>query len=135
MRLIYTLLVVLIFASCSKKDAVVSGNPNAYIDATQVINATINTDFTYHLPLSSPDVQIHKQASHFSLSSIGVDSKNGTTVYQYLPEKGFTGTDEVMLKDTKTYTNYMDGGGCNNMSGAQSVTKTSFIKIRFSIAN
>ena len=134
MRLIYTLLVVLIFASCSKKDAVVSANPNASIDATQVINATINTDFIYELPLSSPDVQIHKQASHFSLSSIGVDSKNGTTVYQYLPEKGFTGIDEVMLKDTKTYID-MDGGGCRNMMAPQSVTKTSFIKIKFSIAN
>ena len=135
MRLIYTLFAVLIFASCSKKDAVVSGNPNASVDATQIINATINTDFTYELPLpSSSDIKIHKQASHFSLSTIGVDSKNGTKIYQYLPEKGFTGTDEVMLKDTRTYLNYMDGGGCNNMSNAQNVTKTSYIKIKFSIA-
>jgi len=135
MRLIYTLLAVLIFASCSKKDAVVSGNPNASVDATQIINATINTDFTYELPLpSSSDIKIHKQASHFSLSTIGIDSKNGNKIYQYLPEKGFTGTDEVMLKDTRTYHNYMDGGGCNNMSDAQNVTKTSYIKIKFSIA-
>ena len=134
MRLIYTLFAVLIFASCSKKDAVVSGNPNASVDATQIINATINTDFTYELPLTSPDIKIHKQASHFSLSTIGIDSKNGNKIYQYLPEKGFTGTDEVMLKDTRTYLNYMDGGGCNNMSNAQNVTKTSYIKIKFSIA-
>jgi len=134
MRLIYTLLAVLIFASCSKKDAVVSGNPNASVDATQVINATINTDFTYELPLASTDIKIHKQASHFSLSTIGVDSKNGTKIYQYLPEKGFTGTDEVTLKDTRSYVNYMEGGGCNNMSDAQNVTKTSYIKIKFSIA-
>ena len=134
MRLIYTLLAVLIFASCSKKDAVVSGNPNASVDATQIINATINTDFTYELPLTSPDIKIHKQASHFSLSTIGVDSKNGTKIYQYLPEKGFTGTDEVMLKDTRTYHNYMDGGGCNNMSDAQNATKSSYIKIKFNIA-
>jgi len=134
MRLIYTLLAVLIFASCSKKDAVVSGNPNASVDATQVINATINTDFTYELPLASTDIKIHKQASHFSLSTIGVDSKNGTKIYQYLPEKGFTGNDEVTLKDTRSYVNYMEGGGCNNMSDAQNVTKTSYIKIKFSIA-
>jgi len=135
MRLIYTLLAVLIFASCSKKDAVVSGNPNASVDATQIINATINTDFTYELPLpSSSDIKIHKQASHFSLSTIGIDSKNGNKIYQYLPEKGFTGTDEVMLKDTRTYHNYMDGGGCNNMSDAQNATKSSYIKIKFNIA-
>ena len=134
MRLIYTLLAVLIFASCSKKDAVVSGNPNASVDATQIINATINTDFTYELPLTSPDIKIHKQASHFSLSTIGIDSENGNKIYQYLPEKGFTGTDEVMLKDTRTYHNYMDGGGCNNMSDAQNATKSSYIKIKFSIA-
>jgi len=135
MRLIYTLLAVLIFASCSKKDAVVSGNPNASVDVTQIINATINTDFTYELPLpSSSDIKIHKQASHFSLSTIGIDSKNGNKIYQYLPEKGFTGTDEVMLKDTRTYHNYMDGGGCNNMSDAQNATKSSYIKIKFNIA-
>ena len=137
MRLIYTLLAVLIFTSCSKKDAVISANPNASVDATQIINATINTDFTYELPLSSPDITIHKQASHFTLSAIGVDSKNGKKIYQYLPEKGFTGNDEVVLKETQTYLNYMEGGrGCNNnnMSNAQNVTKTSFIMIKFSIA-
>ena len=137
MRLIYTLLVVvLIFASCSKKDSIVSGNPTAAaVDATQVIDATINTDFTYQLPLTSPDMQIHKQAAHFELSAIGIDSKNGMTVYKYLPAKGFTGNDEVTLKESTTYTdyNYSEGGGCRDMNGSQNVTKTSFVKIRFTV--
>src|SRR5215211_7683555 len=97
MRIVYTLLVVLILASCSKDDAVIaSAEPETNAaSAIQVIDATINTGFTYELPLPSPDVEIHKQASHFSLSEIGVDAKNGTKVYQYLPSKDFTGTDEV----------------------------------------
>ena len=134
MRLIYTVLAVLIFASCSKKDAVISGNPAPAAQATQVINATINTDFTYQLPLTSPDYQIHKQASHFSLSSIGVDAKNGMTVYQYLPAKGFTGIDEVTLKETKTFTSYEGESGCRDMSAPQHITKTSFTTIRFSVS-
>jgi hypothetical protein len=135
MRLIYTLLAVLIFTSCSKKDALVSGNPNPApaADATQVINATINTDFTYQLPLTSPDMQIHKQAAHFALSAIGVDSKNGMTVYKYLPAKGFTGSDEVTLKETTTYTSYSEGEGCRDMNSPQNVTKTTFVKIRFTV--
>ena len=134
MRLIYTLFVVLIFASCSKKDAIVSGNPTAAaVDATQVIDAVINNDFTYQLPLTSPDVQIHKQAAHFELSAIGIDSKNGMTVYKYLPAKGFTGTDEVTLKETTSYTSYSEREGCRDMSGTPNVTKTSFVKIRFTV--
>jgi len=141
MRINFTLPVLvmsmfIVCASCSKDEAVISANPNPSVSATQVINATINSENKYELPLTSPDVQIHKQASHFSLSSIGVDSKNGMTIYQYLPAKGFTGTDEVTLKDTKTYLSYSNGGGCNrdDMS-SQSVTKTSFITIKFSVAN
>jgi hypothetical protein len=135
MRIVYTLLVVLILASCSKDDAVIaSAQSTSNVSATQVIDATINSGFTYELPLPSPDVQIHKQASHFSLSEIGVDAKKGTKVYQYLPSKDFTGTDEVMLKDVQTVTNYAhDGGGCSNMDMSQTVTKTSFIKIRFTV--
>jgi len=135
MRLIYTVVAVLIFASCSKKDAVISGNPATAVQAAQVINATINTDFTYQMPLTSPDYQIHKQASHFSLSSIGVDAKNGMTVYQYLPAKGFTGIDEVTLKETKTFTSYEgEGGGCRDMSSPQHITKTSYTTIRFNVS-
>jgi hypothetical protein len=132
MRIIYSLLVVLILASCSKKDAVVSGNLNPSVNATQEINATINADFTYEFPLKSPDVKIHQQALHFSLSEIGMDAKNGNPVYQYLPSKGFTGTDEVTLKEIQTYTSF-SSEGCNNMGSPQTVTKTSFIKIRFTV--
>lgn len=136
MRIIYTLLVVLILASCSKEDAVISsGNPNPAINAAQVINAAVNSDFTYELPLTSPGIQIHKQASHFSLSAIGVDAKKGNAVYQYLPAKGFTGTDEVTLKDVQTSVNYAhEGGSCHNMDMSQTVTKTSFITIRFTVS-
>jgi hypothetical protein len=135
MRIVYTLLVVLILASCSKDDAIVaSAEPNSNVSATQVINATINPGFTYELALPSPDVQIHKQASHFSLSEIGLDAKSGTKVYQYLPSKDFSGTDEVTLKDVQTVTNYAhEGGSCRNMDMSQTVTKVSFITIRFTV--
>ena len=136
MRIIFTLLIVLILVSCSKDDAVIaSGNPNPTVSATQVINATVNSDFTYELPLSSSGIQIDKQASHFSLSAIGVDAKKGTTVYQYLPSKDFSGTDEVTLKDVQTSVNYAhEGRSCSNMDMSQTVTKTSFIKIRFTVS-
>ena len=135
MRILYTLLVVLILVSCSKEDAVISsGNPNPYISATQVVNATVNSDLTYELPLSSSNIEIHKQAAHFTLSAIGVDAKKGTPVYQYLPAKGFTGTDEVTLKDVQTSVNYAhEGGSCHNMDMSQTVTKTSFITIKFKV--
>ena len=135
MRILCTLLVVLILVSCSKEDAVISAaNPGPSVSATQVINATVNSELTYELPLSSPDIQIHKQASHFTHSAIGVDAKKGTPVYQYLPVKGFTGTDEVTLKDVQTSVNYAhEGGSCNNMDMSQTITKTSFITIRFKV--
>ena len=139
MRIIYTLLVVLIFASCSKKDAVVSVNasPTPSVSAAQIINAAINSDFTYELPLPSSNIEIHKQASHFSLSEVTVDAKKGVTVYQYLPAKDFDGKDEVTLKDVQTSTNYShdDGnGGCRNMGDMQPVTKTSYITIKFTVS-
>ena len=135
MRIIYTLLAVLIFASCSKKDAVITGDPNPSItSATEVVNATINSDFTYELPLPSPDIQIHRQAAHFTLSEIGIDAKKGTSVYQYLPSKDFTGTDEVTLMEVKKSTSYAhEGGSCRNMD-PQTVTKTSFITIKFIVS-
>ena len=136
MRITYSLLVVLILASCSKEDVVISANPAPSVNATQVINAIVNADFTYVLALTSPDVTIHKQALNFSLSEVTTDAKNGTNVYQYLPLKGFTGSDEVTLKEVKTYTSYSDmdeGGGCNNMGSPQTTSKTSFIKIKFTV--
>jgi hypothetical protein len=133
MKLISTLLVVLLLASCSKKEAVISNTQNTSVEAAQVINAAINPSSIYELPFSSTDVEIHQQASHFTLSAIGVSAKNGMTVYQYLPEKGFTGTDEVTIKETKSYNG--EGGGCRNSSGMQSTTKISYTKIKFSVAN
>ena len=136
MRILYTLPAVLILASCSKEDAVISSVTSApAVSATQVVNATVTADNTYELPLTSSAIEIHKQAAHFTLSAIGTDAKKGTAVYQYLPAKGFTGTDEVTLKDVQTSVNYShDGsGGCNNMDMSRTVTKTSFITIRFKV--
>ena len=137
MRIIYTFLVVLIFVSCSKDDAVVSSTaPTSSVSATQVINATVKGDFTYELPLSSSDIQIHQQAAHYSLSKIGVDAKTGNAVYQYVRAKGFEGTDEVMLKDVQTYNSHStEGGGCMNSNSPRTANKTSFIKIRFTVSN
>ena len=136
MRILYTLLVVLIFVSCSKDDATINSESfSPAVSATQEINATVNSEFPYELPLSSSDIEIQKQAAHFALSKIGIDAKKGTTVYQYLPEKGFTGTDEVTLKQVQTSVNYSHDGssGCNNMDMSQKVTKASYIRIKFSV--
>lgn len=101
--------------------------------ATQVVNASVLPDGLYELPVSSENVKIYKQAVHFELSVVGEDPKNGMIKYKYAPSKGFTGTDEVTLSETKTYTSV--GNGCNYDGDMQSGTHTSttFTKIKFTV--
>ena len=79
-------------------------------------------------------MKIYKQASHFTESTIGKDSKTGLVLYKYTPETDFTGQDEVTLSDTKTYTSG-NGRGCNNSMNTESrtVSSTSFITIKFKV--
>jgi hypothetical protein len=139
MRINFTLPVLvmsmfIVCASCSKnaqQEMVLSPASQA----VQEINAAVASDALYEMPVNSENVKIHKQASHFELSSIGTDSKSGMLKYKYSPAKGFTGTDEVTLSETRTYMSVDSEGGCNNSRSGESnmVTSTTFIKIRFTV--
>ena len=101
--------------------------------AIHEVSASVSPDGLYELPVSTENVKIYKQAAHFEVSIIGVDAKNGMIKYKYAPSKGFTGSDEVTLSETKTFTSV--GGGCNYDGEMQPDTHTSttFTKIKFTV--
>jgi hypothetical protein len=137
MRHIYTLLAVLMFVSCSKSDEMVMRNTAPEVSATKVINASVVAGAEYQMPVTSSTLKIFKQATNFEVSTVGVDAKTGLTVYKYIPAKGFTGNDEVTLSDSKT--SVSTGSGCSRSAteGYQmpSTTTTTYIKIKFAVAN
>ncbi|MEO6290559.1 MAG: hypothetical protein ABIO76_11590 [Ginsengibacter sp.] len=118
MKKLYFLQVVLsgallILQSCSKQsatDLVAPAAPN-------VINATIAPNGNYEFAInSSGNVAIEKQASHYTISTTGVDAKTGNVVYQYVPAKDYTGIDQVVLSNKILVA--ASGGGCNNSNHA-----------------
>lgn len=123
----------LLCISCSKtsqNDMVLSQSP---APAAQVLTASVSAEGFYELPVSSQNVKIHKQASHFQVSDITPDAKSGVLKYYYSPAKGFIGSDEVTLKETRTYA-AVSNGGCNNGGdGGSTETSVSYVKIRFTI--
>lgn len=101
--------------------------------ATNVVNAAVLPDGLYELPVSSENVKIYKQAEHFELSVVGVDAKNGMIKYRYSPAKGFTGTDEVTLSETKTYTSVREGCSYDGDVAASAHTSTTYTRIKFTV--
>jgi hypothetical protein len=132
MRVIYTLLFVLILAACSKDEQMISAPPTSSTNATKIVDADVNVDGEYILPLNPGTVRIHKQASFFAVSMVGIDSKTGVNVYRYVPAKGFTGSDEVLISETKSYTS-VNPNGCNYDAEEVKAITTSYTKIRFTI--
>ncbi|MBL7700312.1 MAG: hypothetical protein JNK79_19260 [Chitinophagaceae bacterium] len=121
--------------SCSKSAqqnmVLTPSSPSPHV--VKELNASLTPDGIYELVVPSEDVQIHKQAVHFELSLIGVDAKNGSTKYKYVPAKGFTGNDEVTLSETR-YTSV--SGGCNYNEGEMTmrgVKNTTFTLIKFTV--
>lgn len=119
--------------SCSKTSQNEMVLTPAPPQAAQQITASVSSDAFYELPVTSENVKIHKQASHFEVSDISVDAKTGVLKYYYSPVKGFIGTDEVTLKETRTYASVANGG-CNNGSDDGSMqTSVSYVKIKFTV--
>ena len=91
--------ILVVFQSCSKQsasEAIAPVNPN-------IVNATVALNGSYQLPVeNSGIISISKQASHFQVSQTGTDSKTGALVYKYVPAVDYTGSDEVVLSNTKT---------------------------------
>jgi hypothetical protein len=126
--------ILVVFQSCSKRsatEAMAPVNPN-------IINATIALNGSYQLPVdNSGTISISKQASHFQVSQTGTDSKTGAVVYKYVPAVDYTGTDEVILSNTKT--RLVTGSGCpNNHTSngeATTATTTTFTTIKISVTS
>lgn len=140
MRLNITLALIVasLVAGCSKssQEEVVLNRTTS--DAAQVVTATLSESGMFEHPLNVQEglAGIHKQATHFSVSSLAKDPRTSLMVYKYVPAKGFTGTDEVMLSTTKKYSSYTGGrDGCNYDSdmGEPSTSTTTFVKIRFTV--
>lgn len=124
---------LVVFQSCSKQSPSDAVAPIS----TNVINATIAPNGSYQLPMQNAgSVSISRQASHFQVSQADVDSKSGFIVYKYVPVTDYTGTDEVVLSNTKT--SIVTGSGCpsNHTSNPESTaTSTSYITVKINIAN
>ena len=120
--------VLLVNQSCSKESPYRMATP---VIPDQTINATVLTNNAYVLNVNSLEsVSINKQAAHFTVSQTEVDAKNGTPVYKYIPEKNYTGNDEVVLRTSKT--TYVSGGnssGCNGGNNSHASTSTSYYNV------
>ena len=54
------------------------------------INATVKSNGVYQLTLDKQqNAVITRQASHFQLSQVGMDSKTGLLLYKYQPAEGY----------------------------------------------
>jgi len=78
---------------CKKDD---SQNP------TQTINVSISSNQTYQYDLGSfgdeEGAEITKQASHFLISKTERVIESGKTLYTYIPELNYEGSDVVEIK-------------------------------------
>jgi hypothetical protein len=125
---------LVVFQSCSKQ----SLNQTVAPMRSNIVNATIALNGSYQLPIeNSGDVSISMQASHFLLSQTEVDSKSGNTVYKYTPVAGYTGTDEVVLSNTKTIITSGSSGCSGNHTANADITtaSTSYITVKINITN
>ena len=128
------LLIMVIFQSCSKQSSSDAVAPMI----TDVVNATIAPNGSYQLPIdNSGNVSISKQASHFQVSRMELDSKTGITAYKYIPAADYRGTDEVVLSNTITYKITDRSGGCsrNNNSTGTTTSSTYYTTIKINITN
>ena len=141
MKKLYSIAIVLVcmmivFQSCSKqsaKEMIPAVSPN-------VINATIAPNQAYTFSANtSGDLSIEKQASHFQISSVETDEKNGQIVYQYVPARDYTGKDEVILgSKVTTYSSDNRSECSSNHTSNEPVSvsyTTKYTTIRFTINN
>jgi hypothetical protein len=115
--------------SCSKQ-------PPAEIEKpapVETINAVVSPGNPYILNVSGySNVIISQQAARFAVSKTEIDAKDGVLIYKYIPENGFSGSDEVRLLTSST--TYSNGNGCNG-GGSYARTYSSTIVIKFTVSN
>ncbi len=83
--------------SCKKKDLHVEKDA---ITQTENVSLSADESYLFTLPknLRNDPYEITTQASHYSISEVGVNS-SGERIYKYTPAQGFTGTDVVVVSN------------------------------------
>jgi hypothetical protein len=99
----------------------------------QLITASVNSGETYTLMLgTSGTLTLVRQALHFQVSATTTD-ENGTLLYKYTPQAGYTGSDEVALAYSPAAAAPTEtGGGCPSHSS--DVNTCSRIVIKFDVS-
>ncbi len=137
MKKIYTIPVILFFicfflSSCSKP----SINNEVSPDLTNVINATMALNQSYHFTISEPgEVSIVKQAQYYKISETA-KTESGQITYSYTPAQNYAGTEEIILANKKAVA--VVYGGCNgNHNNNQANTSYSVVytMLRININN
>ena len=103
--------------SCKKKE----GPPKPAIKQTVNTQLKANEAYTFTLPRNTrnDEYEITANASHASISKIGVDA-SGNYIYQYTPALNYAGTDQVVLandeelREPQNHPKPHPHGGCNN---------------------
>src|SRR5688500_8477119 len=91
---LFSAIVLLLSCSKSSKDSFSRSTPTS---PDRIINAKVAPGQTYTVSIAnSGDVSIGRQATHYLVSETGIDEKNGSIIYKYLPASGFKGADEVL---------------------------------------
>jgi hypothetical protein len=101
----------------------------------RIITAKVTPGQTYSVSIDNMgELSINKQASHFKISRTETDPKTGSLIYSYLSADGFKGTDEVLLAHKTEYI-YTNNSSCNYGSNAAIGSRTSYIAIKFTVAD
>lgn len=104
-------LVLAIMPSCQKEKV------NAVVTKTVDATLKVNETYTFTLPAQEGDdaYEITTQASHYTVSKVGLDATGANMVYEYTPALDFVGTDQVVITTTEEeHTGEHHGGMCGN---------------------
>ena len=100
----------------------------------QVIKASVAPGQTFVLTLGySGSASINRQASHYQISQTGIDDKDGSLIYKYIPAVDYLGIDEVSLT-YKTEASPGSTNGCSN-GGNNNTSKSTSITVKINVTN
>ena len=94
------------------------------VSVTKTINVELKSNDTYsytipHAGDADDMMQIVQQAVNYSVSKITADA-SGNTLFEYVPAKDFSGTDEVRISNVEEHhDSYHGGGNHGNCNGGK----------------
>lgn len=134
MKKIFTYSVVLfsfllVLQSCKKEGAVETRQVN------EIINAVVAQGQTYSFTAPSVGtLNLSRQATHYTLSTVETGKDNGFSSYKYSPASGFSGADEVTLNLISEAIRTSSGGCQGNHNNNSYVTSTTYV-IKINVTN